>query len=74
MLEFYSHHYKYPSYDYCFFIYDNNDLVGFTHTELEADIICLKYPQYTWNYSQLDNDKLIKKYLSLPQLKYINNK
>lgn len=74
MLEFYSHPYKHPLFDYCFFIYDNNYLVGFTHTKSEADIICLKYPQYTWNYSKLDNDKLIKKYLSISQLIYNDNK
>jgi len=33
-------------------IYNKNTIIGFTSTYKEADDICIKYPNYSWEYAK----------------------
>ena len=45
-------------------------IIGYTHTDKEADDICKKNNNYSWDYSTIIKSKIgrIKLYNSLPQL------
>lgn len=61
-----------PAYDSWFIIIDkNNDYLGYTHTFKEADDICMKNPDYTWDKARIlikNKDKRLKIYNKLTQL------
>ena len=60
---------KNPTYTW-FLIYKGDTIIGYTHTYKEADDICKKNINYSWDYSTIikSNSERVKLYNSLPQL------
>jgi|APGre2960657423_1045063.scaffolds.fasta_scaffold383086_1 hypothetical protein len=52
-------------YSYVRIIYKDNQVVGYTHSEAEADAICEKDGRFQWDVVRKKNENLIKR---LPQL------
>ena len=66
-----NHETKYPRYDYCFFIYENERVIGFTHTKKEANNICKYAHELSWEFQRLNTEKSIQIYSSKPQMVFI---
>ena len=48
-----------PLYNSWVIIYEGNCKKGYTHTWKEADNICKKKPEYTWDYPPKKNKNLL---------------
>jgi len=67
---------KSPPYNsYCFIFY-GEQIIGYAHTDKEADAICKRDRRYIWDYNNFikNKTKRVKLYNSLPQIIYTNNK
>ena len=54
-------------YDTFFILYKNNEIVGYCYTSIEAEDICKKCHEYSWDYnkqykSKEEIDKFMQKY------------
>ena len=61
---------KEQKYDNWVLIYKGDTIIGYTHTDKEADDICKKNNNYSWDYSTIIKSKIrrMELYNSLPQL------
>ena len=62
---------KHPKYDYWVLIYEGDKIIGYTHTYQEAEKLCQKIHNYSWEYAKVmyqDKEQRNKIYNTLTQI------
>ena len=67
---------KHPKYNYWVIIYDGEKIIGYTHTYQEAESLCQKIHNYSWEYAKVmypDKEQRTQVYNTLTQIVHTLN-